>query len=171
VLFPRTLHDPDGSRSVNVVVGDNPAASISWNPRSPYLEICAVTLPARDVAYLTTAGLRYDVVVDGGFLCLILPDYRLPVGYTAPSTDLLIRLPPGFPDAAPDMWWCSPPIRVAATDSYPFASEVMEPMLGRTWQRFSRHVPPGAWQPGRHSLGTFLLLIRSDLERSVGAQR
>jgi hypothetical protein len=130
-----------------------------------------VTLPAREVAYLADVGLRYDVVVDGGFPCLILFDYRLPAGYTAATTDLLIRLPPGFPDAAPDMWWCCPPIRVAATDEYPIASDVMEPILGRVWQRFSRHVSPGAWQPGRHSLGTFLLLIRTDLERSVGAQR
>ena len=130
-----------------------------------------MTLPARDAAYIADLDLRYEVVVDGGWLCLILCDYRLPGGYTAATTDLLIRLPPGFPDAAPDMWWFCPPVRLAATGELPIAADVMEPILGRIWQRFSRHVPPGAWQPGRHSLGTFLSLIRTDLERSVGAQR
>jgi Prokaryotic E2 family E len=128
-------------------------------------------LPARDLAYLQDCGQRYDVLLDGGFACLILREYRLPEGYAPTTTDVLVRLPPGFPDAAPDMWWCSPPVRLTATGAYPIAGDAMESMLGRTWQRFSRHLPSGVWRPGRDSLATYLTLMRADLERSVGGQR
>src|SRR4051794_31989189 len=80
-------------------------------------------LPARDVAYLRDCGQRYDVLADGGFVCLVLREYELPPGYTPATTDVLIRVPPGFPDAAPDMWWCSPPVRLAATGEYPIAAD------------------------------------------------
>jgi Prokaryotic E2 family E len=127
-------------------------------------------LPARDVAYLRDCGQHYDVLPDGGFVCLVLRGYQLPPGYTPATTDVLIRIPPGFPDAAPDMWWCSPPVRLAATGEYPIAADAMEPMLGRTWQRISRHIPPGVWRPGHDSLATYLSLIRADFARGSEGQ-
>jgi len=127
-------------------------------------------LPARDLAYLHDCGQRYDVLADNGFVCLVLREYQLPEGYTPTTTDVLIRLPPGFPDAAPDMWWCSPAVRLAATGAYPVAGDAMESMLGQTWQRFSRHLPPGVWRPGQDSLATYVSLIRADFVRSVGGR-
>jgi hypothetical protein len=41
----------------------------------------------------------------------------------------------------------------------------METYLGRTWQRFSRHLEAGAWRAGTDSLKSFLSLIISELER------
>jgi hypothetical protein len=125
-----------------------------------------VLLPA-DQAFLVEKGFDYEVSTEGGLICVVIRDYPLPAGYTPERTNLLLRLPPNFPDAQPDMYWCDPAVRVGATGAYPVAAELFEQHLGRTWQRFSRHLPAGAWQPGRDSLESFLALIHADLTRLV----
>jgi hypothetical protein len=125
-----------------------------------------VLLPA-DRDFLVEKGFDYDVVSEAGLICVVIHAYPLPAGYTPDKTDLLLRLPPNFPDAQPDMYWCDPPVRVSASGAYPIAAELFEQHVGRQWQRFSRHLPAGAWQPGRDSLESYLALIRADLLRLV----
>jgi len=60
-----------------------------------------------------------------------------------------------------DMFWVSPTIRLR-TGTYPPASETFETFLGRTWQRFSRHLP--SWRPGIDSLRSFLPLVLAELK-------
>jgi hypothetical protein len=120
-----------------------------------------------DEEYLRGKGLTFDVVIDQGLICVVVQNYELPTGYDRPGADLLLRLPPGFPDAQPDMFWCDPPVRIASSGSFPQAADLMESYLGRTWQRFSRHLGSGVWKPGVDNLGSYLALIRSELERSV----
>jgi hypothetical protein len=98
--------------------------------------------------------------------CVIVHSWRLPTGYTPDSTDLLLRLAPGFPDVAPDMYWCDPPVRLA-NGAFPVAADLMESHLGRTWQRFSRHLSPGQWISGRDDLASYLALIRRDLSTAT----
>lgn len=112
----------------------------------------------------------FEEADEAGFHCVVIKNFPLPAGYQVQSTDLLLRLPPGFPDAAPDMWWCDPPIRIAATQAFPPASELIENYLGRQWQRFSRHFQPGQWKPGRSGVESFLAVIRRDFARTMGAQ-
>jgi hypothetical protein len=81
--------------------------------------------------------------------------------------DLLLRLPQGFPDVPPDMWWMTPAVTYAATGAEPPLANVREQYLGREWQRWSRHLSDGQWRPGRDSLRTFLRIIRTDLESGV----
>ena len=121
-----------------------------------------------DRRHLAKEGLNYLEATEAGFQCIVLQSFTLPPGFDPGRADMLLRLPPGFPDAAPDMWWCDPPVRVAATGKFPVAAEVMEPHLGRTWQRFSRHLRPGQWKPGNSGLATFLAIIRQDLAKTVG---
>ena len=104
---------------------------------------------------------------EGGYLCLVVPGFRLPPGYQVAASDLLIRLPPGFPDAQPDMWWFDPALRLAATGALPQATELTESYLGRNWQRWSRHFTSGQWRPGRSGVESFITLIRRDLEKWV----
>jgi hypothetical protein len=128
-------------------------------------------LPERDDAYLRDLGFDFDVTVDGGVLCTVIHNFVLPEGYEPRVTDLLLRLPAGFPDAAPDMFWCDPPIGVLRTGTYPQAADQMETYLDRTWQRFSRHLAPGMWRPGTDDLRSFLTLIGAELARSLGEPR
>jgi hypothetical protein len=126
-------------------------------------------LVAADKEYLDQLGLLYDIIVEGGFVCVVIKGWPLPDGYVPDAVDLLLRLPPGFPDAPPDMYWCDPPVRLAASGTFPPAAEQMENYLGRTWQRFSRHLTAGAWHPGRDNLASYVALIRRGLAREVGA--
>lgn len=109
----------------------------------------------------------YLTELEGGMTCVVLRGFRLGPGFNLASTDLLLRLPPGFPDAAPDMFWCDPPVRRA--DGVPIAqSDLNEQYLGKQWQRFSRHLNPGEWRPGVDSIDSFIVLIRKTLNQGVG---
>lgn len=121
-------------------------------------------LPQAELDYLQYRGVPYSVVEEGGMTCVVFPAYPLPPGYHQAAADLLLRLNPGFPDVPPDMWWFDPP--VCRVDGRPIpATEQMESYVGRIWQRWSRHLNAGQWQPGIDSLGSFMALIRRELER------
>lgn len=125
-----------------------------------------MSLPEIDTTYLNERGIAHEVVSESGMTCVVLPNWPLPTGFDHETADLLIRLSAGYPDVHPDMWWFDPPVRLADGTNLP-ATEVMEPHLGRTWQRWSRHFNNGQWQSGVDGLESFLALIRRDLECSV----
>lgn len=119
-------------------------------------------LPEQDRDFLEREELDAEITADGGMICVLLKDYELPEGYTPRRTDLLLRLAPGYPDAAPDMYWCDPVVSLASGEAPP-ATDVRETYFGRTWQRFSRHLGPGQWRSGVDGLQNYLCLIRRDL--------
>lgn len=121
-------------------------------------------LPARDESFLTERGYAWELHRDpsaGGYLVIRRFDVA-GGGFTPPVTDLLVRIPPQYPLTQLDMWYCNPPIRIAATGQFAQASEHMEPHLGATWQRFSRHLN-GSWKPGVDSLRSFFVFIQREL--------
>lgn len=123
-------------------------------------------LPSYDEDYLNERHPGWSVVQDGGMVCVLLPAFPLPKGFTSGSADLLLRLAPGYPDVPPDMWWFAPfaeridGAEIAATQS-------REHYLGRIWQRWSRHLQPHQWNSGTDSLESYLRLIRSELAAAV----
>lgn len=119
-----------------------------------------------DEDYVRRQGYTFSLASEAGFVSVVIKDYLLPAGYAISMTDLLVRLPTGFPDAAPDMWWCDPPVMLAAGVAPP-NTQATEVHLGRSWQRWSRHFQPGQWRPGRSGLESYLATIRRDLERWV----
>ncbi|RNL64478.1 multiubiquitin domain-containing protein [Zhongshania marina] len=92
-----------------------------------------------------------------GWSFLVISDYKLPEGFEPNQVDLLIKLPPAFPDAQPDMFWVHPPVKTSA-GTLP-QSTCNENLLGGNWQRFSWHLKPGAWQPGISTLRDFMRCI------------
>ena len=98
-----------------------------------------------------------------GWIFLIVSDYLLPAGFTPNRVQLLLKLPPGFPDAAPDMFWLRPPVRTA--DGCLPRSTCNERLLGNEWQRFSWHLAPNAWIPGVSNLRDFLRCVAARLLR------
>jgi len=98
--------------------------------------------------------------------CVLLPGFDLPPGLNRANADLLLRISPGYPDVPLDMWWFDPPIKRADGQVIP-ATEVMEHHLGRSWQRWSRHLPAGLWRSGIDGLESFLALVRRELEKSA----
>lgn len=120
-----------------------------------------------DEAYLRERHFDYEVIPDGQMFSLIIRGFHLPPGYVPTEVDLLLRLPGGFPDAAPDMFWTHPVVGYAG-GGVPTATETRLEYEGRTWQRWSRHLAV-AWRPGIDNLRSYLRLIRTDLEKGAPA--
>jgi hypothetical protein len=94
---------------------------------------------------------------------LIVKNFDLGEHYNPRTVDLLIKVPQGFPQAAPDMFWVYP--RVTKTSGQqPAQAEYMETILDRTWQRFSRHYSSG-WHPIAGGLRTHFAFIRAALNK------
>jgi hypothetical protein len=124
-------------------------------------------LPKKDEAFLEERTLKWELVNDpGGSGALIIHDFDVSGGGFAPArTDLMIRIPAQYPMTPLDMWYCDPPLRLAATGQFAPATEVLEHFAGRTWQRFSRHLP-GSWRPSVDGLRSFFTLIQKELQGS-----
>ena len=125
-----------------------------------------MALPESDTAYLADRGLPHEVMADAGMTTVVFPEWPLPTGYDRPSTALMLRLQAGYPDVAPDMWWFDPAVRRTDGASIP-ATDVVEQYLGRSWQRWSRHLQAGQWHSGVDGLESFLALIRRELVNSA----
>jgi hypothetical protein len=116
---------------------------------------------------LDAAGTSWRVEgAPNGWTYVVIEDYRLPEGFSAATVDLLVQVHPQFPDVPPDMFWVHPRVTLIRTGAGPVATQVDEHLLGRTWQRFSRHLRPGQWRPG-DDLRTWLAAIRALLIADV----
>jgi hypothetical protein len=98
-----------------------------------------------------------------GWTFVVIAGYQLPGGFQPGSVDLLVKLPPAFPDAQPDMFWVHPAVKTAS-GTLPRAT-CTESLLGKDWQRFSWHLQPGAWKPGVSTLRDFMRCIAARLLR------
>lgn len=98
-----------------------------------------------------------------GWKFAILHDFEVPKAYEQTETTpfrLLIKLPPTFPDAAPDMFWVSPHLKLREGGRAPKATST-ETLLTEKWQRFSWHLKPGSWVPGQSTLRDFVRCVRA----------
>lgn len=143
---------PDDARVVlkcNERFHSSPPANYGDGPR----------LAAADVGHAPFEALKQP----DGWTYLVVPNYPLPAGYLPRAIQLLIKLPPLFPEAAPDMFWVSPNVRLEAGTAPQGTST--ETVLGSNWQRFSWHLQPGAWRPGISTLRDYLRCVRARFEK------
>lgn len=125
-------------------------------------------LPADDRAYLAERFPGFTETVEGGMLCVVLPEFPLPDGLTPAQADLLLRFAPGYPDVQPDMWWFEP--AAFRSDGKPIpATRVTEHYFGKQWQRWSRHLEPNQWRPGVDSIQTYLTLVKKSLAAAAAS--
>lgn len=126
-------------------------------------------LPSRDAQYLNQSGIAYRTFDDGtGMLSVELLDFPLPTGLNSHSANVLLRLSSNYPDSPPDMWWTIPHLTTGGGDTIA-ATELVETYDGRSWQRWSRHLHPGAWRPGVDSLESYIQLLRIELTSAAAA--
>lgn len=123
-------------------------------------------LREQDKEILDAIGLAYTIEVDSGFANVVIEKFTTAPGLTPEQVDVLLRLPFGFPDAAPDMFWVAPHVTTAGGAQIPGA-ELTETHSGRTWQRWSRHIAQ-QWRPGIDNLETYLAYVRRCLRQAGG---
>jgi hypothetical protein len=112
-------------------------------------------LPPRDAVYLEGRGIMYEEASDTGQVGIILKDLPLPEGkYLATTVNVLIMLPPGYPDCPPDMFYCLPWLKLLPNGNDPRAASVEQSFHGFIWQRWSRH--NNEWRPGIDGLHTMI---------------
>lgn len=120
-------------------------------------------LPSRDREYLEGKGCVFQEIVDGQNRGIILPKFRLPAQkYDVSQVDVLIILPSGYPDVAPDMFYLEPWVKLVKGDCYPKATQSRLSFHGRSWQRWSRH--NNEWRRGIDGIWTMLKRVEYALE-------
>lgn len=116
-----------------------------------------------EASMLVEAGLEDGRAVlhpqEGGWSFLVITDFEVPANYQPDRVQLLVKLPPTFPDAAPDMFWVHPEVK--APSGGPPRATAIERLLDKDWQRFSWHLAAGAWKPGVSTLRDFLRSVRA----------
>ena len=114
---------------------------------------------ASDLERLTSAGWTLTVLCEeAGFTNVVIRGVETGVLYRPATTDILLRVPALYPDAAPDMFWTEPSV-VLASGSMPKRAESLETICGRQWRRFSWH-RSGRWDPNADWIGSHLEFVR-----------
>jgi hypothetical protein len=118
-------------------------------------------LPEVDIEFLRDKEFDFEECKVGGEIQLIIHNFQLPCAYVPRTCDLLLRLPAGFPNANPDMFWTSPTVQLL-NGGCPMSANVTEVCNGRPWQRWSRH--SASWRPGIDNLRSKLRSVQAELE-------
>jgi|SRR6185437_581569 len=120
-------------------------------------------LPSTDVAHLQSKGIAYREVQENGQKGIVLVAYGLPAArFDTGKADVLILLPPGYPDVAPDMFYLLPWVRLTTGNCYPSKADQSFAFDGKTWQRWSRH--NSDWRAGVDGIWTMLKRIDTALQ-------
>lgn len=122
-------------------------------------------LPEDDSDFLQEKELLWELTPDGQAGWLVIKGLNVSGEiYDRTQTDLMIRIPSGYPLAGLDMFYVDPPLKLQS-GGYPPAADHFEEHLGRRWQRFSRHLNSenAMWQGGVDGLRSFFALIVREL--------
>lgn len=118
-----------------------------------------------DERHLVAKEYKFDAVDQSSETHVIIHEYPLPDAYSPRCVDLLVRLPAGYPNANPDMFWTLPRVTLV-NGQVPQAAGTHENHGGQTWQRWSRHWST-QWRPGVDCMETYLAAIRIELSRGI----
>jgi len=101
-----------------------------------------------------------------GAVLIVVPDVKLPPGWSRDSVTVRFLAPVGYPHAKPDCFWADPGLRLAnqalpnaANESNPIP-EVMN--SGGIW--FSWHA--AQWNPNRDTLLTYVNVIQDRFRKA-----
>jgi len=120
-------------------------------------------LPRRDCRYLEDRSITFREVVSGNTKGVILSGMALPEGkYQVGMVDILILMPPTYPDVAPDMFYALPHLMLLPGQKEPRCTQERYTFDGQVWQRWSRH--NNQWRRGTDGIWTIVKRIQEALE-------
>ena len=115
-------------------------------------------LPQEDLDWLNDTTDRFELVVEGNVLRVVLYGFPIPPGYNRREADVNVRIDSGYPDSQIDMVYVYPTLTRA--DGKPIGAIAAEQFDGKVWQRWSRHrTPANPWRPGVDNLATHFGLV------------
>jgi hypothetical protein len=122
-------------------------------------------LPPEDEKFLDDYGLPWEAIIDGSPWVLIHDWLTTKGRYTEPKITAAVRIETGYPDTELNMVYVHPHLKRA--DGKPIGcADALQPIDGRTYQRWSRHrTPAHPWKVGEDSLVTHIFLIEDWFER------
>lgn len=122
----------------------------------------------KDAAYLNALGIKWETLIDDRRRWLIIRDYLLPEGYNHEVVDVAIEVPASYPDAAIDMFYCNPPLKLTSGTVIAQTSSHVS-ISGINYQRWSRHLNGATrWNPMTDSVITQMAVVEESLLREVG---
>jgi Prokaryotic E2 family E len=119
-------------------------------------------IPEDDIAYLDEKGLAYDLIQAAGEVHLILHRFPFPK-YVPAEADVLIRIRAGYPQAALDMFFTIPDIKLPS-GAFPDRCNQHPVIGGKPWQQWSRHTQ---WRAGVDSLRSFLAGMMREIDKGI----
>lgn len=153
----------------DILIGNEEFINIGEEGLERFFTVVAETtagaspLPTADSEYLAANGYAYEEIQDAKRTGIVLKSLALPEGrYDAGQADVLILLPSGYPDVAPDMFYLTPWLRLVSRNAYPPQADQPFQFSGRNWQRWSRH--NRQWRAGRDGIWTMIKRV----EHAIG---
>ena len=123
-------------------------------------------LPMKCRRYLVKRDVPFEEHEEGDQKAVILKAFALPTGrFDAPSADILVLLPSGYPDTPPDMFYAIPWLKLASSNSYPNRADQFFEFGNRNWQRWSRH--NNEWRAGVDGIWTMIKRVETALEQAA----
>ena len=120
-------------------------------------------LPKSDLDYLNSKSILFAEIVEGSRKTVVFNAWRLPAKrYNVQAADVLVLIPKGYPDIAPDMFYLLPWVRRVPSNTFPARADQPFAFAGQKWQRWSRH--NREWRPGVDGIWTMLKRIERALE-------
>jgi hypothetical protein len=153
-------------RNADLVDLSKPGVEKFFTAIAQTTEGLSIFLPPRDVEYLARRGIAYEDGSQPGQAGVVLKGIQVPDGkFDADSVDILILLPPGYPDSPPDMFYCMPWLKLRSVGRYARAADQPHPFRGESWQRWSRH--NNVWRPGVDGINTMVKRIELALAEAA----
>lgn len=119
-------------------------------------------IPEDDIAFLDEKGFAYDLAEVPGEVLLTLHDFPFPK-YAPSAAEMLIRIPAGYPQAALDMFFAIPDVKLPS-GAFPQSCAQHAVIGGKTWQQWSRHT---TWRAGVDSLRSFLSAVIREIDKGI----
>ncbi|QOV92119.1 multiubiquitin domain-containing protein [Humisphaera borealis] len=123
-------------------------------------ERCLV-LPESDQRFLDDHDMVVEAVTDGERKGVVFKGFNTGGRFDHATTDVLMILPAGYPDACPDMFYCFPWIKLQGASGWPEKADVLVNFGGRQWQQWSRH--NSDWRAGVDGIHTMIRRISAAL--------
>lgn len=128
----------------------------------------AFPLRALDEKFLIERGEAWETLIDDTKRWFIIRAYTLPEGYKQKHVDIAVLVPPTYPAATLDMFYCAPHLQLSSGRQIP-QTQARQSIEGISYQRWSRHRHGDTlWNPATDSLITHIAIIDDAIAREVG---